>query len=298
MDGFLIIDKPAGWTSHDVVARVRRLAGQKRVGHTGTLDPDATGVLLVCLGAATRLIEYIDDFHKSYRATMALGVETDSEDASGVITCVRSAADITAAALNAALPAFRGEIEQIPPMVSAVHHDGKRLYELARAGVTVERKPRPVTIYRLAASDFGPGEIARATLCVECSSGTYVRTLCADIGTALGVGGHMETLRRTAVGPFTEADAIPLDSLDNANIGAVIRPAMDLVPGDWPVIECSAELETALRHGRRIPAASEADFAMALADGSLLAVLRRDGDQWQPAKVFPRNDPDAKGGGA
>lgn len=290
MDGFLIIDKPAGWTSHDVVARVRWLAGQKRVGHTGTLDPDATGVLLVCLGAATRLSEYTDHFHKAYRATLALGVETDSQDASGTETNVRDASNITDGDLQAALPAFLGDIEQIPPMVSAVHHEGKRLYELARAGLTVERKPRPVTIFRLQASDFQPGVIARASLCVECSSGTYVRTLCADIGAALGVGGHMATLRRSAIGPFTEAGAIPLETLDATNITAHVRPAMDLVPEDWPVILCDTDMEAELRQGRRIQATSGGDSAIAVVDGSLLAVLHRDGDDWQPVKVFPKRE--------
>ena len=298
MDGFLVIDKPAGWTSHDVVARIRRLAGQKRVGHTGTLDPDATGVLLVCLGAATRLIEYIGHYHKVYRTTLALGVETDSQDATGVITKVCDASHITEGDLQAALPAFRGGIEQIPPMVSAVHHEGKRLYELAREGLTVERKPRPVTIYRLDAAGFHSGEIARATLYVECSSGTYVRTLCADIGNVLGVGGHMETLRRTAVGPFTETDATPLDAIESAAISALVRPAMDLVPKDWPVIACNTGMEVELRHGRRIPASSEADSAIALANGNLLAVLQREGDQWQPVKVFPHSESAPKDGGA
>jgi tRNA pseudouridine55 synthase len=286
MDGFLVIDKPERRTSHDVVARVRRVAGQKRVGHTGTLDPDATGILIVCLGAATRLIEYTDHFHKVYRATIALGVETDSQDASGTITNERDASSITLADLDATLPAFRGDIEQVPPMVSAVHHEGKRLYELARAGVTVERRPRPVTIYRLETSEFDPGRVSRATLIVECSSGTYVRTLCADIGDSLGVGGHMETLRRTAIGPFTHTEARPLDSLDPVNISALIRPAIDLIPANWPVIECTASMEGELRYGRCIPGSSEAESAIALRDGNILAVLRRSGDKWQPTKVF------------
>lgn len=286
MDGFLVIDKPAGWTSHDVVARVRRLAGQKRVGHTGTLDPDATGVLVVCLGSATRLIEYTDGYRKSYHATIAFGVETDSQDASGAVVAEQDASGITTAAIDAVLDRFRGDILQVPPMVSAVHHEGKRLYELARAGQTVERASRPVTIYSLEVSDLKAGAVARAGLFVECSAGTYIRTLCADLGSAVGVGAHLESLRRTSVGPFSDDQAVSLSALEEGGIAAHLRSATELLPGEWPVVECDPAMAEELSYGRGLPASGEGPFAAAMSGGQILAVLRRDGSVWRPAKVF------------
>lgn len=286
MDGFLIIDKPAGWTSHDVVARVRRLAGQKGVGHTGTLDPDATGVLLVCLGSATRLIEYTDGYRKTYEAVIALGVETDSQDASGSVTSEHCAAAITQEDVAGVLDRFRGDILQTPPMVSAGHHEGKRLYEIARAGQTVERKARPVTVYSLVVSDFLPGVVARAQLSVECSAGTYIRTLCSDIGSALGVGGHMESLRRVSVGPFGEAGSVSLGALEESGVAQHLRAATELLPADWPIIPCDAGMAEELSHGRALPATGAGGFAAAMSGDRILAVLRRDGNQWRPAKVF------------
>jgi len=289
--GFLIIDKPAGWTSHDVVARVRRLAGQKRVGHTGTLDPDATGVLLVCLGHATRLIEYTEGFHKCYRATLALGVETDSQDASGAVVREADASGVTEDALRAVLPRFTGEIRQVPPMVSAVHHRGERLYEIARRGETVERTSRPVTIYRMEAADFVPGRVARATLDVECSGGTYIRTLCHDIGEALQVGGHMAVLRRTGVGPFSTPDAVSLEALAEAaaegGFGALVRPMEALLPPEWARVTGSEDAARSILQGRAIPAEAPGAWAIFTIEGRTAAVLRREGDEWRPAKVFP-----------
>lgn len=291
LHGFFVIDKPAGWTSHDVVARVRRLAGQKRVGHTGTLDPDATGVLVVCLGHATRLIAFTEDFHKAYRARLALGVETDSQDASGAVTGRTDASGVTMAALQAALPRFRGDILQVPPMVSAVHHQGERLYEIARRGETVDRAARPITIYRLEASGFAPGEVARATLDVETSGGAYIRTLCHDIGRAIGVGGHMEALRRTAVGPFTLDAAVTLEALAEAAEGGrlpgELRPMDALLPADWPRIAGSEVAARSILQGRAIPADAPGAWAVFQREGRTLAVLRRAEDEWRPAKVFP-----------
>jgi tRNA pseudouridine55 synthase len=293
LDGFLVIDKPSGWTSHDVVARVRRLAGQKRVGHSGTLDPDATGVLLVCLGHATRLIEYTGDYHKVYHARLALGTVTDSQDASGAVIRRVDASNVTMSALEAVLPRFTGAIEQIPPMVSAVHHGGERLYEIARRGETVERAPRPVTVYSLAASDFAPGEVARATLDIDCSGGTYIRTICHDIGEALGVGGHMETLRRTRVGPFSATDALSLDALAEAAgegaLAGLVQPMGDLVPPEWPRVDGSGDLAASILQGRAIPAAGDDAWAVFHAGGRMAAILRRDEDVWRPVKVFPEN---------
>jgi tRNA pseudouridine55 synthase len=207
INGVLNIDKAPGMTSHDVVAKVRRIAGQKRVGHAGTLDPDATGVLLVCLGHATRLADLLAAQGKTYRAQLALGTTTATEDASGEQLVVTDASHVTREELEAIIPQFTGEVQQIPPMVSAVHHEGKRLYELARKGVTVEREARTIVIDQIDLIDFTPGPAATATLDVACGKGTYIRTLCADIGAALGVGGHMAALRRTSVGVFHAGDA-------------------------------------------------------------------------------------------
>lgn len=289
MDGFLVIDKPAGWTSHDVVARVRRLAGQKRVGHTGTLDPDATGVLVVCLGFAGRLIEYTEGYAKRYVARLALGIETDSQDASGTPVNTSDASHVTAEDLQAVLPRFRGSILQVPPMVSAVRHHGERLHEIARRGETVERPPRPVTVMRLGASDFRPGPLATARLEVECSAGTYVRTLCHDIGAALGVGGHMESLRRTSIGPLDEAGAVTLEALaEPGRLTACLRPPEELLPPDWPLVSVDDEGAAEVAMGRSIPAEAPGEHGAAIHEGRLLAVLVREDDRWRPEKGVPR----------
>jgi tRNA pseudouridine55 synthase len=216
MQGVLNLYKPSGPTSHDVVARVRRVVGMKHVGHAGTLDPMARGVLVVCLGAATRIIEYWSELPKSYVAEMVLGIATDTQDTSGQVTEERPAAEIQETDLRAALTRFRGPILQVPPMVSAVKHGGERLYRLAREGRKVERAPRPVTIHALECLEFHPGERPRARLAVTCSGGTYVRTLCADIGAALGTGAAMSDLERTAVGPFRVEESLSLDDLATA----------------------------------------------------------------------------------
>ena len=208
MDGILSVDKPAGPTSHDIVARIRRITGVKRVGHAGTLDPMATGVLIVCLGDARRIVEYLADWRKSYRATAILGVETDTEDASGEVVGGSDCSRVARSDVDAVIPRFVGRIMQVPPMVSAVHHEGRRLYDLAREGRTVERSPRPVEVLSINIVSFEPGERACLVLDVVCSGGTYIRTLCMDIGRALGCGAHMSSLVRTAVGPFRVADAV------------------------------------------------------------------------------------------
>jgi tRNA pseudouridine55 synthase len=218
----MVIDKPAGWTSHQVVVRVRRLLGTRKVGHAGTLDPDATGVLLLGVGRATRLLRYLSPLGKSYLGEVVLGVETDTLDAAGVVTARHDMTGITLADVaRVAADRFTGPIEQIPPMVSAVKVGGERLHKLARAGITVEREPRPVTIHALSVEAVdgmdgmnGPaGGAGVFRIRVECSSGTYVRSLAADLGAALGGGAHLRNLRRTAVGPFTLDEAVPLDKL-------------------------------------------------------------------------------------
>jgi len=287
MNGVLNIDKPAGMTSHDVVGRVRRIAKQKRVGHSGTLDPDATGVLVVCLGTATRIADLLADAGKRYRAKLVLGAETDTEDASGTVTAETDASAIVEANLRAVLPQFTGDIMQIPPMVSAVHHEGKRLYELARAGITVERQARPVTIDSLHLVEFQPGPRASAILEIGCSKGTYIRTLCSDIGRSLGVGGHMGSLRRTAVGVFTDDAAVALDILD-ADIlaSSLVPPAQAL---DLPRVVLEPTLVDDIRHGRSVPSAGIDEGAVVqILDGvgELIALARCGEGRLRPYKVF------------
>lgn len=213
MDGILNIYKTAGPTSHDVVDQVRRLFGQKRVGHTGTLDPMATGVLVVCLGKATRIVEYLVGAPKEYRAEMILGQSTDTQDSTGVIVTESDASGVDMDTLGNKAASFVGKIEQIPPMVSAIKHNGKPLYKLAREGKTIERAAREVTIYSIEVTDFTPGRFAKAKLTVRCSSGTYIRTLCADIGDSLGCGAYMSALERTRVGQFDIKDSVTLEKL-------------------------------------------------------------------------------------
>lgn len=286
MDGFLVIDKPAGHTSHDVVARVRKAFRQKRVGHAGTLDPDATGVLIVLLGYATRLAEYTSGYPKRYHARMCLGRATSTQDVSGTVLQTANASSVTREGFEACAAGFVGGIEQIPPMVSAVHHEGKRLHELARQGVVVDVPARPVTIHYIDVLSFKPGEEAVAGFDVLCSSGTYVRTLCHDIGAALGTGGYLQTLRRTSVGPFSVADSVSIDSMEERP-EQYVRAPQDLLPAEWPRIEGTETTWIEIGHGRPIPAVGGGEFAAFLYEGRLFAVLRRYDDLYRPEKVFP-----------
>lgn len=216
MDGVLNVYKPHGPTSHDVVNRVRRIFSQRRVGHAGTLDPIATGVLVVCLGKATRIVEYLVGAPKEYRAWMALGQSTDTQDSTGQITSEQDASAVTREMFDSAVAQYVGDILQVPPMVSALKYKGKPLYKLAREGKTIEREARPVTIYSIDVLDFQPGQLAKAEINVSCSSGTYIRTLCDDIGDFLGCGAHMTELERIRVGRFKLEDSITLDDLIKA----------------------------------------------------------------------------------
>jgi tRNA pseudouridine55 synthase len=285
--GFLNIDKPAGLTSHDVVARVRRIARQKRVGHAGTLDPAATGVLVVALGAATRLIEYVQDATtKRYRAVVQLGVTTTTDDAEGEMVVTAPIPPLDSTTLEAALARFRGSIMQVPPMFSALHHEGRRLHELAREGIVVERAARPVTIERL---DLLAWEAPLLTIDIMCSKGTYIRSLARDLGAALGCGAHLKALRRTAVGTFLIEDATPLAALDSdPSIIMSIVLAPERAVADWPSIDLDATEARRIRNGQTIagagPAAPQARAHGP--DGRLLALLIREGDIWRPEKVF------------
>jgi tRNA pseudouridine55 synthase len=294
MNGVVVVDKPGGWTSHDVVAKLRRIYGTKRVGHTGTLDPLATGVLVVCLGQATRIVEYLTAARKEYVAGFVFGVTTDSEDATGTILSESDASRVRAEDVEAVLPRFRGRIRQVPPMVSAVHHEGRRLYELARAGVEVERQPREVEIHRLEMRSFEAGRRARAELVVECSSGTYIRTLSADIGAAPelgGVGGMMESLRRTRVGPFGLEDARSLEGLERRRDGALVE-TLRTIPealADWPRVTLTPAEVEAVRRGqavRRDGGFTGGEMLLLDAGGSAVGLARRAGACLAPFKVF------------
>jgi tRNA pseudouridine55 synthase len=210
-DGLAVVDKEAGWTSHDVVAKARGLLGTRKVGHSGTLDPDATGVLLLGVGRVTRLLRYLGLTSKTYTGVIVLGTATSTLDASGEVTGTWDMAGTTVEDVRRAAAGLTGDILQVPPMVSAVQVGGKRLHELARQGIEVEREARPVTVHRFEVGD--PVEPGCFPIEVECSSGTYIRTLAADVGTALGGGAHLRDLRRTAIGPFTVGEAVPLAAL-------------------------------------------------------------------------------------
>ncbi|WP_281868737.1 tRNA pseudouridine(55) synthase TruB [Brevibacillus parabrevis] len=215
--GVLVIDKPAGMTSHDCVARIRRLYGTKKVGHTGTLDPDVTGVLPICVGNATRLVEYLQELPKRYSVVMRLGSATTTEDASGELLeqAQVDAASITQERIESLFASFLGEIEQVPPMFSAVKVNGKRLYDLAREGTVIERQARKVTLYELTLQEIKTDQdYVDISFSCTCSKGTYMRTLCVDLGRSLGYPAHMKLLRRIKSGPFMEGEAIPLQELE------------------------------------------------------------------------------------
>jgi tRNA pseudouridine55 synthase len=288
--GLLNVNKPAGPTSHDIVARVRRGTGIKKIGHAGTLDPMATGVLILCVGAATRLSEYVMASRKVYRARVHFGVETDTYDAEGAVVAEQPADHLTREAVEAALDPFRGEIEQVPPMYSAIQQGGRRLYDLARAGQDVPREARAVTIFRL---DLLAWEPPVATLEVACSPGTYIRSLAHDLGEALGTGAHLAALERAASGRFTVEDAVKWDALEAAMADGTWRrwllPA-DLAVADLPRVTLDAEQAAAIRHGQWIPAVDPpGDDGLARAydeAGAFVAVVERKGAHWKPHKVF------------
>jgi len=213
VSGLVVVDKPSDWTSHDVVARTRRLAGTRKVGHAGTLDPMATGVLVLGVNRATRLLGHVAGADKEYLATVALGATTITDDVQGDVTATADASALTAEAVRAAMVPLTGAIEQVPSAVSAIKVDGKRSYARVRAGEQVELKSRPVTVAEFELLEFRPGALAEADVRVVCSSGTYVRALARDLGTALGVGGHLTALRRTRVGGFDLTQARTLDQL-------------------------------------------------------------------------------------
>ncbi len=262
VDGLLIVDKPAGWTSHDVVAKCRGVFRQKRAGHSGTLDPDATGVLLIGFGCVTKLLPLLTALPKTYTAEFVMGVETSTLDASGEVLRTYDMRGLTLDAVRNAAKAFVGDIEQIPPMVSAVQIDGVRLHELARQGIEIDRPPRPVTIYRY--EILGEVEAGVFSVEVECSSGTYVRTLAADLGLALGGGAHLRNLRRTAIGSF-RAD-------EGAEVNEALGDAVMLSPAaalrDYPMAAADGPTAAMVANGRMLPAVA---FEAAAVGGTINA---------------------------
>ena len=309
-DGLAVIDKEPGWTSHDVVAKARGVFGTRKVGHAGTLDPDATGVLLLGVGRATKLLRFVTPLPKHYVGELVLGTETTTLDASGEVTAVHDMAGVTPEQVADAAAGFVGSIMQVPPMVSAVKVGGRRLHELARRGIEVEREARPVTVHRLNVAPVDDaGGIYR--LDVECSSGTYIRSLAADIGAALGGGGHLRSLRRRAIGSFTEAEAHPIGafagprhdsggSSSGAEAGSITMPkllSMAEALRDYPAVAVDEPLARRVSQGqvlatRELGVEGTGPWAVVGPQGLLLAVYQAHApDRVKPAMVIPSSSP-------
>ena len=286
-DGLVVVDKAAGWTSHDVVAKLRGVLGTKKVGHSGTLDPDATGVLLVGVGSVTRLLRFVTVLPKSYTGEVVLGVETSTLDAAGEVTATHDMAGVTLEEVQAAAATLTGEIMQVPPMVSAVQVGGRRLHELARKGIEVERQARRVTVLRLEVDPSDDPLVFRID--VRCSSGTYVRSLAADLGRALGGGAHLRDLRRTEIGSFTVEEARAIEKVDRS---ALLAPAVAM--RDYKQISVEGDVVDAVAHGKVLPVETlgvtdEGPWVLVDDAGTMLAVYEhhRPGTV-KPAVVLPR----------
>ncbi len=291
VDGVAVVDKEAGWTSHDVVAKARGILRTRKVGHSGTLDPDATGVLVLGLGRATRLLRYLTELPKQYTGEIVLGTATTTLDASGEVVATADMGGVTLDQARAAAATLTGAILQVPPMVSAVQIGGRRLHELAREGIEVEREARPVTVHRFEITDARPGDPLVLRCVVDCSSGTYVRSLAADLGVALGGVAHLRNLRRTAVGGFTLADARTLDALDVAHLLPIGAAVAHLARLD---VDATAAADIA--HGKVLERARlgldpgvAGPWAVFDTAGDLLAVYEAHrGGTVKPALVIPR----------
>jgi tRNA pseudouridine55 synthase len=276
-------------TSHDVVDVVRTVTRQRKVGHAGTLDPDATGVLVLCLGRATRLVPYLQASRKTYEARMRLGVRTTTLDASGEVSDVADPSGIDEQAFCEALHAFVGEIEQVPPMVSAVKIGGERLYAKARRGEVVDRPARRVTVHELVLESFEPGSAAEATFLVSCSAGTYVRSLAADVGDKLGVGAHLVALRRLGSGRFSLDEALPLEEVSRLEPDELASRLIGLgdAVADYPTVVADEATRQAVGHGRPLPATGMAGpVAVRDADGGLIAMVEDREGMARPLAVF------------
>lgn len=289
ISGVLVVDKPIGMTSHDVVQVIRRGTGIRRAGHTGTLDPRASGVLVVLLGPAVRLSEYVSASDKRYQAIMRLGTTTDTYDADGRVTG-SAEVEVTEEQFTEALTHFVGEIEQVPPPYSAVKVQGRKAYEMAREGEEVDLAPRKINVYSLELLEWA---LPEAVIDVYCSSGTYVRSLANDLGEMLGCGASLIGLRRTKSGRFTLRDAVQLrkleEAFDNGTWYQYLIPAAEAL-SDWPAVELTTEQVDAIRHGHRIAGAEDVgEIARGISEqGELVALLGFESDtkEWQPKKVF------------
>lgn len=315
LSGLLVVDKPPACTSHDVVARVRRILTTSKVGHAGTLDPSATGVLLVGVGKATRILQFLQNLAKEYRATVQFGIATDSQDADGEVIS-RTECDLQVEQVRAAAEHLVGEISQVPPMVSAVRVDGERLYKAARRGEVVERAPRTVRVHAFEVEEFDRAAQV-ATVYVKCSSGTFVRTLGADLGEMLGCGAHVQSLRRLGIGSFGESEALPLSDLEAMNPSEAAQSVlpMHVALRDFPSRAVEGNEYRAVSHGRPLEVAREvpkrpgelpvmaaaragdrpaheagmtAGVPVAILDpeGQLIAVYRRSSGKLKPAAVL------------
>ncbi len=284
--GLVVVDKPGGMTSHDVVARVRRLAGTRKVGHAGTLDPMATGVLVLGINRATRLLGHLMLTEKEYAATVRLGVSTTTDDAEGEVVVTTSTDELTEEAVRAAFAAQVGELEQVPSAVSAIKVDGKRAYRRVREGEDVELPARRVTVHELDVTAVRlAAEASEADIRVRCSSGTYIRAIARDVGAALGVGGHLTALRRTAVGPFDLASARTLDALAEE---LQVVPLADAARAAFPTCDLDEQQATHVRFGRRIELTLPASgpVAMYAPDGEFLALYEQQGAHARAVAVF------------
>ena len=301
-DGIVVVDKPAGWTSHDVVSRMRRLAGTRKVGHAGTLDPMATGVLVVGIGRATRLLTYVVGADKEYTATIRLGVATTTDDAEGDVVAQTDATGVTRDDVERGVVALTGEIRQVPSSVSAIKVDGQRAYARVRAGEVVELADRPVTVSAFTVHDVRPAAGPEAgvdggpaavdvDVTVVCSSGTYVRALARDLGAALGVGGHLTALRRARVGGYHLAAARTLEELAATpdDVPLSVLSLADAARATFPVRDLTADETRSLSYGHRIalaPQAQAGPVAAIAPDGTLVALLQPAGPQARPVIVF------------
>ena len=272
MNGIVIVDKPAGWTSQDVTARLRRVFGTRRIGHGGTLDPMATGVLPVFVGRATRGVDFFEHAEKTYETELLLGITTDTEDVTGTVLA-RRPVSATPEQVDEALARFRGEIWQVPPMYSALKVNGQKLCDLARKGRQVERQPRPITIHELTLLSR-EDDVLR--LRVRCSKGTYIRTLCKDLGESLGCGGCMRSLRRVQAGEYTIAEAVPLQTLLDAQAPETYLRSVDTMFRNFPEVTLTANQETRCRNGNA--------FSVRLPDGTFRA-YSQNGEFLMLAKV-------------
>ncbi len=289
MDGIINVNKPAGMTSHDVVSRLRRILNMKKIGHTGTLDPDATGVLPMCVGKGTKLSDMLMSSEKQYRAELTLGISTDTQDSSGEVL---KRCEVTAdeELIRKTISEFVGDIEQIPPMYSAIKVDGKKLYELARDGVVVEREPRRVTIHNIEIKSIDLCN-NRVRLVVDCSKGTYIRTLCHDIGKSLGCGGHMSALMRTRSGRFVIEDAVSLDEIENraakGDFGFIT--SLDDALAEYKKVILAERNAWRVRNGIKIRVAGLTEgetYRLFDEQGSFLALARQENDGVAILKAF------------